>query len=148
MRPAFNEIVSLLLGEISLEIKTNDEPIFGSGKVIGESNQKDMSLGDDGGISKEMHDSVVRELDIERAEKKKLADELCSERAEKKKLNEELHVLRTTARGGGGRGDGGVGVGSIGKEKYEAEDVETAKKIKKDKEAEEELAAMMAMMGR
>jgi serine/threonine protein kinase len=68
VRPNFDEIMQLQMNEISLEIKTNDEPIFGSGRIIGASDQKDIELGDDTGISKQMFDSVVRDLDIAKME--------------------------------------------------------------------------------
>jgi seryl-tRNA synthetase len=182
VRPNFDEIVRLLMNEISLEIKTNDEPIFGSGRIIGASDQKDIELGDDTGISKQMYDSVVRDLDIAkmefdkkfnsmRAEKEKLVKELQAELKkksweEKKKLMEEGEELKKKLQDtekelleikltGGARS----GVGDDGGSTQRAADVEKAKaeeekkkkaeeKKRKDDEANAEMAAMMAMLGR
>jgi hypothetical protein len=86
-----DEIVNLLMGEISLEIKTHDEPIFGSGKLIGASNQKDVDLDveGEGGISKRVYESVVRDLDIEKAEHEKSVRQLKEEKA---KVLKELQI--------------------------------------------------------
>jgi predicted component of viral defense system (DUF524 family) len=175
-----DEIVNLLMGEISLEIKTHDEPIFGSGKLIGASNQKDVDLDveGEGGVSKRMYESVLRDLDIEKAEKIKLSKQMKEEKdkvmkelqiefnrksmAEKKKLMEELENTRKELEEikltAGGRSntdrDAGAAQGSMDSEREEkAAAAEKKRKAeeerkKKDEEANNEMAAMMAMLGR
>jgi len=49
VRPDFDEIVALLMGDVGLEVKTNDEPVFGSGRIIEDIEQKERDLVDAGG---------------------------------------------------------------------------------------------------
>jgi serine/threonine protein kinase len=178
VRPNFDDIMQLLMNEISLEIKTNEEPIFGSGRIIGASDQKDIELGDDGMVSKQMHDNIVREvareLEFEKVDKarvikkmtedrekvvaelndkfnKKNRDEkqkrnkmLEAEKELKKKLEEtetELMELKSSRSSGGGEEAGTTQKVAKKKEKVK-------EKTLGDDEANAEMAALMAMMGR
>ena len=49
VRPDFDEIVALLMGDVVLEVKTNEEPVFGSGRIIEDIEQKERDLVDAGG---------------------------------------------------------------------------------------------------
>ncbi|GMI23079.1 hypothetical protein TeGR_g9797 [Tetraparma gracilis] len=81
-RPNMDEVVRLLMGPIADEVRSNHEPIFGSGKVIGACSQKDMGLADDDeeGVTRTEHERVVSDLGHERdlivAEHKKVLAEL------------------------------------------------------------------------
>jgi len=123
-RPDFDEIVGLLMGDVGHEIRSNEEPIFGSGRVIAEVDQNEKALIDTGlsdTVSRRVMDDILkekeRELDIvvmERdkaiheavTEKEKLVKQLKTEhnRNLKEKNQEietwkkELEVLKTTGR--------------------------------------------------
>ena len=124
VRPNFDEIVGLLMGDVGHEIRSNEEPIFGSGRVIAEVDQNEKALIDTGlsdTVSRRVMDDILkekeRELDIvvmERdkaiheavTEKEKLVKQLKTEhnRNLKEKNQEietwkkELEVLKTTGR--------------------------------------------------
>jgi len=82
VRPNFDEIVGLLIGDARHEIRSNEEPIFGSGRVIAEVDQRDTDLIDTGGeiVSRRITEEILkekdRELDILVMEKEKMLKQL------------------------------------------------------------------------
>jgi len=145
VRPDFDDIVALLMGDVGLGVKTNEEPVFGSGKIIADVEQRERDLVDAGGemvprkVMEEILKDKDRELDILVMERDKAVNEMVKEkdtvmkdiRADhnkklkeknlelKNKLKEkdkELEVLRTTGRGAAGGGGGGHEPGEGGHE--------------------------------
>ena len=161
VRPDFDEIVALLMGDVVLEVKTNDEPVFGSGKIIADVEQRERDLVDSGGemvprkVMVEILKDKDRELDIvvmerDRAinemvvEKEKLMKEIWADHNKKLKEKEtelkdklkekdrELEVLRTTGRGGA------EGATSRGQETSRRDSAAV----------QEEMSGLMSMLGR
>ncbi|GMI41224.1 hypothetical protein TeGR_g5565 [Tetraparma gracilis] len=134
-RPDMDEIVRLLMGPIADEVRSNVEPIFGSGRVIGACTQKDMALADDESamVSKEEHEKALSEKDRERdlavAKKDKMLQELRDTMKEK---DSEIAKLKTTKRKEGG--------GGTGTQKLE--------RTASSKKVDDEMKNMLAMMGR
>ncbi|GMI21575.1 hypothetical protein TeGR_g3392, partial [Tetraparma gracilis] len=128
-RPDMDEVVRLLMGPIADEVRSNQEPIFGSGKIIGACTQKDMALADDESqmIPKEVHE---REMDLLSANKERMLQELRDKT--KKQLQEkdkEIAALKTAKR----KDAGGT---------RKLEKTASAKKV------DDEMKNMLAMMGR
>jgi hypothetical protein len=124
-----DEVVRLLMGPIADEVRSNQEPIFGSGKIIGACTQKDMALADDESqmIPKEVHE---REMDLLSANKERMLQELRDKT--KKQLQEkdkEIAALKTAKR----KDAGGT---------RKLEKTASAKKV------DDEMKNMLAMMGR
>ncbi|GMI36808.1 hypothetical protein TeGR_g294, partial [Tetraparma gracilis] len=138
-RPDMDEAVRLLMGPIADEVRSNPEPVFGSGKVIGACTQKDMALADDENemVSLKAVEKIIEdkdhELDLAVAQKDKVIKELREKM--KKQLHEkekEIKELRTTGRKEGKEGGG----------TRKLEKTASAKKVDAD------MKNMLAMMGR
>ncbi|GMI51759.1 hypothetical protein TeGR_g4248 [Tetraparma gracilis] len=138
-----DEVVRLLMGPIADEVRSNPEPIFGSGKVIGACTQKDMALADDENemVSLKAVEKIIedkdRELDLAVAQLAANKDKVIKELQEKmdKRLQEkekEIKELRTTGRKEGKEGGG----------TRKLEKTASAKKVDAD------MKNMLAMMGR
>ena len=134
-----DEVVRLLMGPIADEVRSNQEPVFGSGKVIGACTQKDMALADDENemVSLKAVEKIIEdkdhELDLVVAQKDKVIKELQEKM--KKQLQEkekEIKELRTTGRKEGKEGGG----------TRKLEKTASAKKVDAD------MKNMLAMMGR
>jgi hypothetical protein len=123
------------MGPIADEVRSNQEPIFGSGKVIGACAQKDMALADDESqmISKDAHERELQQRDLLVAQKDKVIKEL---QETMKKKESEIAELKTTKRKEGGK-EGKEGGGTRKLEK-----TASAKKVDAD------MKNMLAMMGR
>ncbi|GMI38302.1 hypothetical protein TeGR_g9302 [Tetraparma gracilis] len=135
-RPDMDEVVRLLMGPIADEVRSNPEPIFGSGKVIGACTQKDMALADDENemVSLKAVERIIEdkdhELDLVVAQKDKVIKEL---QETMKKKESEIAELKTTKRKEGGKEGGGT---------RKLEKTASAKKVDAD------MKNMLAMMGR
>ena len=138
-----DETVRLLMGPIADEVRSNQEPIFGSGRVIGACTQREMDLAGDESemISKDAHEEALsramRERDIAVAQIAANKDRVIKELQEKmdKRLQEkekEIKELRTTGRKEGKEGGG----------TRKLEKTASAKKVDAD------MKNMLAMMGR
>jgi hypothetical protein len=138
-----DEVVRLLMGPIADEVRSNQEPIFGSGRVIGACTQREMDLAGDESemISKDAHEEALsqamRERDIAVAQIAANKDRVIKELQEKmdKRLQEkekEIKELKTT-----GKKEGKAGGGTRKLDK-----TASAKKVDAD------LKTMLAMMGR
>jgi hypothetical protein len=138
-----DEVVMLLMGPIADEVRSNQEPIFGSGRVIGACTQREMDLAGDESemISKDAHEEALsqamRERDIAVAQIAANKDRVIKELQEKmdKRLQEkekEIKELKTT-----GKKEGKAGGGARKLEK-----TASAKKVDAD------MKNMLAMMGR
>ena len=81
VRPDFDEIVGLLMGDLGHEIRSNEEPIFGSGKVIGKVAQIDKmpQMGERGGISLEAVEKIIADKDMEIDQVMRERDQLLKE---------------------------------------------------------------------
>ena len=90
----FDEIVGLLMGDVGHEIRSNEEPIFGSGRVIAEVDQRDIDLIDTGGemVSRRIMEDILkekdRELDILVMERDKAISEVAKEKEKEKMLKQ------------------------------------------------------------
>ena len=116
VRPNFDEIVGLLIGDVGHEIRSNEEPIFGSGRVIAEVDQRDTDLIDTGAemVSRRIMEDILKEKDREldilvmehdkaiskvATEKEKLLKQLKAEHnLELKKKDKAINELKTTGR--------------------------------------------------
>jgi hypothetical protein len=102
-RPNFDEIVRLLMGPVGMEVQSNQEPIFGSGKVIGSGAvQKDIALDTNSlpdMIPKADYqralDEAERQRDIAVQQKDKMLQELQNQM---KKKDAEVQSLRMTLK--------------------------------------------------
>ncbi|GMI39673.1 hypothetical protein TeGR_g12575 [Tetraparma gracilis] len=134
-RPDMDETVRLLMGPIADEVRSNPEPIFGSGRIIGACTQKDMALADDESdmITKADYEKALSDKDHERdlavAKKDKMLQELRDTmKGKEAELRKEIAELKTKRKEGGG-----------------------TKKMEKTAEAkkvDDEMKNMLAMMGR
>jgi serine/threonine protein kinase len=100
VRPDFDEITQLLMGPIADEVRSNQEPVFGSGMLIKQMDQREMDLADDGSgvVAKNLYDAVMRQL-------KERDEELA--RLQGKGDMETYSAV--TRKEGGGRGGRGLG---------------------------------------
>ena len=140
-RPNFDEIVGLMMGDVGLEVATNDEPVFGSGKIIEQVGQDEKELVGTG-VGSVSRAEFEREMDILKMEygrrEKKLEEdtEKVLKRlrdAHREKLlakDKELEVLRTTGRIDEDEGEGNRQRGMS------------------DEKAKEEMNGIMGMLGR
>ena len=95
VRPDFDEIVGILMGDVVLEIRTNHEPIFGSGNVIEDVEQKGRDLVDAGGemVPRMVMDEIIREKDRDMTVLVVERDRLVREMIEdKEKVMKELRL--------------------------------------------------------
>ena len=157
VRPDFDEIVALLMGDVGLEVKINDEPVFGSGKIIADVEQRERDVVDTGGemVPRKVMDEILkdkdRELDIVMMERDRAINEMVAEKeilmkeiradhnkklkekeTELKEKDRELEVLRTTGRGGA------EGATSRGQETSRRDSAAVR----------EEMSGLMSMLGR
>ena len=99
-RPDFDEIVGLLIGDVGHEIRSNEEPIFGSGRIIAEVDQREQDLIDAGGemVSRRIMDEILREkgreLDIVVMERDRSIHEAITE---KEKMLKQLKAEHYTS---------------------------------------------------
>ncbi|GMI50740.1 hypothetical protein TeGR_g7153, partial [Tetraparma gracilis] len=132
----------LLMGPIADEVRSNQEPVFGSGKIIGACTQKDMALADDENemVSRKAVEKIIEDKDHEldlvvAAHKKVLAELQDTMKQKEKELRKEITELRTTKRKEGKEGKEGGGTRKL-------EKTASAKKVDAD------MKNMLAMMGR
>ncbi|GMI18864.1 hypothetical protein TeGR_g52, partial [Tetraparma gracilis] len=100
VRPDFDEITQLLMGPIADEVRSNQEPVFGSGMLIKQMDQREMDLADDGSgvVAKNLYDAVMRQL--------KERDEELARLQGKGDMETYSAVTRKEGGEGGGRGLG------------------------------------------
>jgi hypothetical protein len=133
-----DEVVRLLMGPIADEVRSNQEPIFGSGRVIGACTQREMDLAGDESemISKDAHEEALsqamRERDIAVAQKDKVIKEL-QEKMKKQLQEKEKEITELKSGRKGGKEGGGT---------RKLEKTASAKKVDAD------MKNMLAMMGR
>jgi hypothetical protein len=120
------------MGPVTDEVRSNLEPIFGSGRIIGARTQKDMALADDESemVPKEEHENALQHKDMLVAQKDKMIQELRDTMQKKEK---EIVELKTPPRRQGGVAGGGT---------RKMEKTASAKKV------DDEMKNMLAMMGR
>ncbi|GMI26751.1 hypothetical protein TeGR_g12669 [Tetraparma gracilis] len=135
-RPDMDEVVRLLMGSVADEVRSNREPIFGSGRLVGAgARQREVGLAaDEGDVVREAVRRAVEEKDRERdlvvAEHGKVLRELEERmKGELRKKEREIKDLRTTGRKGGG------GTGKL-------------EKTASQKKVDDDMKNMLAMMGR
>ncbi|GMI28081.1 hypothetical protein TeGR_g7328, partial [Tetraparma gracilis] len=154
VRPDFDGISKVLMGDLVVEVRSNAEPVFGSGIIIKEMHQMEKDLADDAVVSKVEFDRAMREKDGLVAAKAKVLEEMKEKMGGMEKELEELR-RRGGGEGGGGKGRGGKeGGGGAGG----SVDGNTAKAKKvpvsgrqKSQEAigvDSEMGNLLAMMGR
>jgi serine/threonine protein kinase len=103
VRPSFDEMVQILLNEVSQEVRNNPEPRFGSGKIIGSSKQVDVGLKDNGDrVPQLVVDQIVNE---HTASMKKENNDLLAMYHEMKRakelLVEEIKMVRRQSAAAG-----------------------------------------------